>query len=154
MHLDVLVDSRLNGDGEAVEEFLGLMGEAMSGPRKQDVVHYSKWIKKKQPGKTGRDREYPAKDPTRDFVEVAVQDMMDSFETLVEHLGRNRDLKVEIKRRKSEVLEDETSVMVYGDWSENLEIPVSGTMHTLIHLILELQSKHQQSFHNHGGSPY
>ena len=39
MHLDVLVDSRLNGDGEAVEEFLGLMGEAMSGPRKKDVVH-------------------------------------------------------------------------------------------------------------------
>ena len=132
MHLDVLVDSRLNGDGEAVEEFLGLMGEAMTGPRKQDVVNYLKWIKKKQPSKTGREKEYPAKDPTRDFVEVAVQEMMDSFETLVEHLGRNKDLKKEIKRRKSEVLEDETSVMIYGDWSENLQIPVSGTLQTLI----------------------
>ena len=132
MHLDVLVDSRLNGDGEAVEEFLGLMGEAMSGPRKKDVVHYLKWIKKKQPSKTGREKEYPAKDPTRDLVEVAVQEMMDSFETLVEHLGRNKDLKKEIKRRKSEVLEDETSVMIYGDWSENLQIPVSGTLQTLI----------------------
>ena len=115
-----------------MEEFLGLMGEAMTGPRKKDVVHYSKWIKKKQQGKTGREKEYPAKDPTKDFVEVAVQEMMDSFEKLVEHLGRNKDLKVEIKRRKGEVLEDETSVMVYADWSENLVIPVSGTMHTLI----------------------
>ena len=140
MHLDVLVDSQLNGDESAVEEFLGLMGEAMTGPRKQDVVHYSKWEKKKQTGKTGKDRELVAISSKRDTVENAVKDMMDSFQKLVEHLGRNRDLKAEIKTRRCEVLEDETMAMVQVDWSENLQIPVSGKLHTHICICVLIDS--------------
>ena len=134
MDIFAAIKQEEEGDSDVIEELFKAIEDARKGERKNEVVTYAVWEKVQKEVSEETQEFYvkngvkrtAKKEPMKRLKSAKLSKLMektlDEFKALQKHLHRSRTVKIKIKCRRDEVLQDDSgrSVQIYVDLSEGL----------------------------------